>query len=79
LAPLSDDASRAERFDSSLSVVVDVFMWPNNDDEADGVRIEHAIDGPKGAAAPDGELQGAEVLERALEGMSCQGVRLQSA
>lgn len=79
MASRSDDASSVERLDPSLSAVVDVFMWPDNDDEADGVRIEHAIDGPKGAAALDGELQGAEVVERALEGMSCQGVRLQPA
>src|SRR5687768_16946036 len=52
-------------------------MWSNNDDEADSVRVEHAVDGAKGAATLGGELQGAEVVERALEGMSCQGVLLQ--
>ena len=79
MASRSDVASSAERLDPSFSAVVDVFVWPDHNDEADGVRVEHAIDGPKGAAALDGELQGAEVVERALEGMSCQGVRLQSA
>jgi len=59
--------------------VVDIFVRPNNNDEADGVRFEHAIDSPKGATASDGELQGAKAVERALEGMSCQGSLFQSA
>src|SRR5215213_9986947 len=75
----SEDAGGTQAFDSTLRLVVDVFVWPDNDDEADGVRVEHAIDGSKSAAALDCELQGAEVVERALEGVSCQGILLQSA
>src|SRR3954447_5068517 len=75
----SEDAGGTQAFDPALGLVVDVLVWPNNNDEADGVRVEHAIDSPKGAAAPDGELQGAEAVERALEGVPCLGILFQSA
>jgi hypothetical protein len=79
MALRSEDAGGTQAFNPALCFVVDVFVWPNNNDEADGVRVEHAIDGPKGTTASDGEFQGAKAVERALEGVSSQRILLQSA
>src|SRR5215203_3115708 len=35
----SEDAGGTQAFDPALSLVVEVFVWANNNDEADGVRF----------------------------------------
>lgn len=61
----SEHTGGTERLYSPLGAIVDVLMRANNDDDIDGILIEHAVNGPKGAAAFDAELKGAEAVERA--------------
>jgi hypothetical protein len=75
----SEDAGRAKRLDSPLGAVVDVLVGTNYDDEANGVRFVHAVDGPEGAAAHDGEFKGTKVVEGAFQDMTSERVSLQPA